>query len=137
MFDIRYYMCRRVGENFVTITKDTFKLCFDKESQMAYVIKVENELTNNQREKSNIEIVTGVMTQILGRKGVLHKLCPERPFENYTTSLNPECNSLWQKTSISNYRKGILPMYENSSIGKNPLATFMSKLSNICGLSKT
>lgn len=47
MFDIRYYFCRRGGENIETMTKGTFELKYDVNTKMAYVKKVRDEMTKN------------------------------------------------------------------------------------------
>ena len=53
MFDIRYYMCRRGGENIKDMTKETFQLCFDNETKISYVKKVLDEMTKNHQECDN------------------------------------------------------------------------------------
>ena len=82
MFDVRFFMCRRGGENIVDMTKSTFNLMYDKELNMAYVKKVEDEMTKNRRENDN-ELITGFMPQILNADGSPSRLCPVRSFENY------------------------------------------------------
>ena len=95
-FDIRFYMMRRGSENIDKMTKNTFKLEYDTEIGMAYVRKVQDEVTKNHQETDS-EIITGFMPQILdATTGVPHKLCPVRSFENYLCHLNPEQISLWQ-----------------------------------------
>ena len=136
MFDIRYYFCRRGGENFINFKKNTFQLCYDNNTNIAYVKKSVDEMQKNHNEKSNVEIITGFMPRILADDGTPHKLCPVRSFENYSFTLNPDCEGLWQKPWLSNYKKNHLPFYEASTVGKNPLNTFMSKLSAKCELSK-
>ena len=73
MFDIRYYMCRRGGENIADMTKSTFQLQYDTETQISYVRKVEDELTKNHQE-CDTEIITGFMPQIKNPDGTAHKL---------------------------------------------------------------
>ena len=58
-FDIRYYMLRRGAENLESMTKSTFKLCFDQESGISYIIKAEDEMTKNHCETNN-KIITGI-----------------------------------------------------------------------------
>ena len=83
-----------------------------------------------------MEIITGFMPQILDSKGMSHKLCPVRSFENYLGHLNDKCNGLWQKPWINNYKKGNRIWYEAQTVGKNPISTFMSRLSKDAKLSR-
>ena len=136
MFDVRYNMCRRGGENYLKMTRDTFKLCYDQKTGIAFVRKIEDEHTKNHNDNDNMEIITGFMPQIVDSNGRPHKLCPVRSFENYINALNEKCTGLWQKDSPANFKKGQFPWYENLTIGKNPIATFMSKLSDKAGLSQ-
>lgn len=131
--DIRYYFCRRGGENVHAFTKETFALKFDVDTKIAYVSKVQDELTKNHREKDN-EMITGFMPQLLDTDGRPHRLCPVRSFENYLYHLNPTINNLWQqafkkKPNNDSWFKAI-------PLGHNPLDTFMSKLSDLCQLSQ-
>lgn len=103
---------------------------------MAYVKEVQDELTKNHKQRDNVEIITGFMPQILDAKGKPHKLCPVRSFENYLGHLNEKCNGLWQKPWPKNYKRGLNVWYESQTIGKNPISTFMSKLSKDTSLSK-
>ena len=68
--------------------KDTFKLCYDRDTGMAYVKKVQDELTKNHKGKDTVEIVTGFMPQILDADVKPHRLCPVRSFENYIGHFN-------------------------------------------------
>ena len=52
MFDIRYYFCRRGGENIHDMTIGTFELQFDSTTGICYVKKVVDEMTKNHREKT-------------------------------------------------------------------------------------
>ena len=47
MFDVHYYMCHRGNENILDMTKDTFNLCYNQDTKIAYVMKVEDEMTKN------------------------------------------------------------------------------------------
>lgn len=134
MFDIRFYFCRRGGENLTEMTKETFSLEFDTEIGIAYVKKAKDELTKNQKQHDT-EMVTGFMPQMLGPNGQPHKMCPVRSFENYIAHLISECNSLWQrpKKKISHIHQ--LTWYDNMVLGHNPIDNFMSKLSTKCQLS--
>lgn len=133
MFDIQYYFCRHGGENITTMTKETFKLEYDSETEIAYVKKVKDELTKNHREKDS-KIVTGFMPQIIDPEtGHPHRLCPVRSFENYLYHLHPEINSLWQKPR-ARITSGI--WFEKHALGHNPHEIFMGQLSSLCDLSQ-
>ena len=119
MFDVRYYMRQRGNENIVDMTKKTFNLCYDAETKMSYVKKVEDELTKNRREKDN-ELITGFMLQILDSDGTPHRLCPVQSFENYIGFLNEQSEYLWQKPNFKRYKAGQIPYYDNVRVGNNP-----------------
>ena len=91
--------------------------------------KVQDELTKNHKEKDNVKIIIGFMPQILDTYGKPHRLCPVRLFENYLGHLNEKCNGLWQKPWIKNFERGALIWYESQTVGKNPIATLMSRMS--------
>lgn len=96
-FDIRYYFCRRGGENIHDMTQDTFEVQYDVDSSMAFVKKVRDEETKNHKETNEV-IVTGFMPQIIDPEtGRPHRLCPVRSFENYIGHLNSKTNHLWQQ----------------------------------------
>ena len=46
------------------------------------------------------------------------------------------CDSLWQAVNISAYEKGHFMWYKNKRVGENKIASFMSDLSKLVGLSK-
>ena len=135
MFDIRYYMCRRGGENIHGMTKDTFQLHYDNETKIPYVKKVIDEIQKNHTECDN-EIITGFMPQMLDHLGNVHKLCPVRAFENYLNKLHPNNNSLWQKPAKQIPTDPLKSWYENVNVGHNTHDKFMTKLSTDCKLSK-
>lgn len=132
--DIRYYFCRRGGENVHAFMKDTFELVFDTESKIAYVKKSKDELTKNHRESDN-NMVTGFMPQILDISGCPHRLCPVRSFEIYINQLNPKIENLWQHPA-KQVKPGATILFRAVPLGHNPLDTFMSKLSELCNLSQ-
>ena len=71
-------MMRRGCENIETMPKDTFKLEYDTDTQIAYVRKVQDEGTNIHQEIDS-EIITGFMPQTINQTtGNPHKLCPVR-----------------------------------------------------------
>lgn len=133
--DIRYYFCRRGGENVHDFKKDTFTLMFDNESKIAYVKKTRDELTKNHRE-NDTEMVTGFMPQLLDMNGHPHRLCPVRSFENLLSHLNPKIDSLWQQPmkKVNTQTQNI--WFKAIPLGHNPLDTFMGKLSETCNLSQ-
>lgn len=134
MFNIRFYFCHRGGENLESFMKDTFSLQHDTKTGMAYVKKVRDEMTKNQRQHDT-EMVTGFMPQLLIENGHPHKMCPVRSYENYIGVLNPANNYLWQHP-----KKKATPSstvwYDNQNLGHNPIDTFMAKLSKKCNLSQ-
>lgn len=136
-FDIRFYFCRRGGENIHDMTKDTFQLFYDNEMNIGYVKKVKDEETKNHKE-TNAEIVTGFMPQILdpNNGGRPHKLCPVRSFENYIAALNPKINSLWQQPIKHMPPAATKVWYKAIPVGHNPLHNFMSKLAEKANLSQ-
>ena len=121
-------MCRRGGENIETMNKETFKLKYDSELQMAYVQKVQDEQTKNHQE-SNTEIITGFIPQLLDVDGSVHRLCPVRSFENYLNVLNPRCDALWQQPKNKIPAEG--PWYNAQPVGHNPIEKFMGRISDM------
>lgn len=135
MFDIRYYFCRRARENIAIMTKSTFKLHFDVDTQIPFVKKVQDELTKNHKEGDE-EIVSGFMAQILDTNGQPHRHCPIRSFENYIATLSPENNILWQQPKRCRPPPGIQEWYKPVLLGHNNIDNFMSMISSECDLSK-
>ena len=134
MFDIRYYMCRRGGENIADMTKSTFQLEYDTETNISYVRKVEDEVQKNHKEY-NSEIITGFIPQIRNADGSVNKLCPVRAFENYVGKLNPKNNSLWQKPYTKFPEDPSKPAYQNQRIGHNTHDKFMANITDKVKLS--
>ena len=135
-FDIRYYFCRRGGENIHEMTPETFELQFDVDTRIAYVKKRKDKQTKNHKECDQ-EIVTGFMPQMLDiTTAQPHKLCPVRSFEIYISKLNPKCKSLWQQPLKKIPDDISAPWYKNEPVGHNPIEKFFSKLSKDLGLSK-
>ena len=60
MFDIRFFMCRHGCENIVGMTKSTFNLCYDQETKISYVKKVEDKLTNKEAMWLYAELFVGM-----------------------------------------------------------------------------
>ena len=134
MFNIRYYMCCRGGENIKDITKEMFQLHYDPETKFSYVKKVVDEIQKNHKECDN-EIITGFMPEMLNTDGTSHKLCPVKAFQRCMYNLHPDNNNLWQKPKkfFPVYR---LPWYNNVKVGHNTHEKFMSNLSENAKLSK-
>ena len=135
MFDIRYYFCRRGNENVEFMTKDMFKLRFDMETKISYVMKIVDELTKNHKENDD-ELITGFMPSIKNCDGSIHPLCPVRSFENYFTHLNLQTNWLWQKPLKCFPNDITKPWYEKRKVGRNIHDSFMGTMSTLCNLSK-
>ena len=125
MFNIRYFFCQRGTENFQSFTKETFQLSYDTETKMAFVKKIQDELSKNHQETDQ-EIITGFMPQLLHQNGHPHRMCPVRSFENYINHLNPNINALWQRP-LNKPKSNI--WYAASVLGHNPFEKFMAKLS--------
>ena len=135
-FDIRYYMLRRGAENLDKMTKNTFKLEYDSESGISFLLKAEDERTKNHSE-TNSEIITGFIPSIIDPStGRPHKMCPIRSYTNYTEALNPECDRLWQ-TPMTKADVNQEVRYKKVPVGHNTLNKFMKRLSEKCDLSQT
>ena len=128
MFDIRYYMCRRGGENIQDMTKSTFQLNYDTETKISFICKVKDEMQKNHNEYDQ-EIITGFMPQILNSDGTPHKLWPVRAFKNYVNKLHPNNSALWQKPAPKFPSDMTKPWYQNVKIGHNSHDKFMGKIS--------
>ena len=117
------------------MTKDTFELVYNADTQITFVKKVKDELTKNHKE-TNDENTTGFMPQLRNADGTKHKLCPVRSYENYINHLNPNSEWLWQqplRAIPSNPFNTV--WYKLGQLGHNPLEKFMGNLSTICQLS--
>ena len=110
------------------MTKETFRLSYDAQTKIAYVLKVKDEMTKNLQEFDN-PVVTGFMPQILNPDGTVNKLCPVRSYENYLGHLNEKCPFLWQTPNDAAFEKGENIWYKNKRIGENTLGQFMTELS--------
>ena len=90
--------------------------------------KCKDELTKNHRGMENL--VSGFMCENPG-----DRLCPVRSYKMYLDHLEP-CNSyMWQTPNTSAKPKNPEIWYTKGNIGKNPLAKFMSDISEKCNLS--
>ena len=109
--------------------KGDLQLKFDSQKEEWYVIKVKDELMKNHKELENI--VSGVMP-----KNKTDPLCPVDSFRKYLSHLNPENDYMWQ-TPLDKVNTEMSQIwYGRQHIGKNPLRTFMSDLSEKCKLSQ-
>ena len=135
MFDIRYYFCRRGGENIHGMTKDTFELYCDPETKLSYVKKVVDEMQKNHHE-SDSEIITGHMPEMKTADGNTHPLCPVKSFYLYTEKLHPDNNSLWQRPAKNFPKDESKPWFEKTTVGHNTHEKFMSTISTKANLSK-
>ena len=134
-FDIRYYFCRRGGENIHDMKKNTFELDFDTDTRIAFVKKVTDEMQKNHKE-ANSEIITGFMPQIIvPATGNPHRMCPVRSFELYLHRLHPDNEFLWQRSLKKKPDNIMAPWYSNEQVGHNPLDNFMSTLAKNAKLS--
>ena len=133
-FDIRFYLCRRSAENFIEMNKNTFKLHFDEEINIAYVQKVCDEMTKNHKSKDN-EITTGFMPQVFDENGRPHKLCPVRSYKNYISHLNPKCDKLWQQPLKCIPRTGDA-WYKAKALGHSPIEKYHGRLFTECQISQ-
>ena len=135
-FDIRYYFCRRGGENIYDMKKNTFELDFDTDTRIAFVKKVTDEIQKNHQE-GNSEIITGFMPQIIDpATGNPHKMCPVLSFELYINRLHPDNEFLWQRSLKKKPDNIMAPWYSNERVGHNPLDNFMSTLGKNAKLSQ-
>ena len=127
MFNVRYYFCRRGSENIHDMTKETFRLAFDKETKIAYLFKAKDEMTKNHQESDN-PVITGFMPQLLNVDGTVNKLCPIRSYENYLGHLFEKCPFLWQTPNDGAFQKGNTIWYKNKRVGENTIGQFMTEL---------
>ena len=122
-FNIRYYFCRRGGENIYDMKKNTFELNFDEDTRIAYMKKMADEMTKNHKE-SDSEVITGIMPQIIN------------PETLYLNKLHPDSEYLWQCSLKKKPDDILAPWYSNERVGHNPLDSFMSKLAKNIQLSQ-
>ena len=75
------------------------------------------------------------MPSILNEDGTPHKNCPVKSYKLYLDHLSEKCKWLWQTANPAGYLKGNHVWYKNSRMGESNIATFMSNLSKLVGLS--
>ena len=135
MFDIRYYFCRRGGENIHDFTVRTFELQYDTTTGITYVKKIVDEMTKNHREKDT-ELITGFMPQLKNPDGSIAKLCPVRSFENYINALDKSVEFMWQRAKNKFPKDKKMPWYIAKQIGHNTHEKFMGELCKKADLSQ-
>ena len=87
-FDIRFYFARRGAENMHSMTKETFVLRIDSNTNQEFIAKAQDELVKNHRAGDK-ESYSGIMPA-----NVDSALCPVKSFKLYYSKLHPDCNSL-------------------------------------------
>ena len=87
-WDIRLYFFRRGAENMRSMTKNTFVVKIDPETNRKYVTKNIDELTKNHRADDK-EKLTAMMPEQPDSP-----FCPVHSFEKYISKLHPICNNL-------------------------------------------
>ena len=127
-FDIRLYFCRRANENMASMTKQTFAVKTDKQTNRKFVYKAQDELTKNHRGGDET-FQAGVMGETDDPV-----YCPVKTFEKYLGLLNPECERLWQYPNVA-FSEQDTCWFTKKPIGPTPLRYFMQRLSKQCGLS--
>ncbi|XP_070202535.1 uncharacterized protein [Littorina saxatilis] len=126
-FDVRLYFCRRANENMESMTKSTFCVRVDENTNRKYVMKMEDELTKNHRGMDDT-FAAGVMVETGDPI-----YCPVRSFERYISLLNPNTDRLWQYPK-SSFALDDTCWFQNKPIGVGTLRHFMQKLSAACCL---
>ncbi len=97
---------------------------------MEYIAKTTDELTKNHQNGKK-ELISGIMP---ARPD--HKMCPVCSFKKYMEHLHPQNYFLWQTPNMHPSDEGNTRIwYTKGQVGKNTLATFMSRMSKKAGLS--
>ena len=109
--------------------KDHFKLDFNQQTEQWRVTKAKDELTKNH--KNIEEMIAGIMPENPG-----DPLCPVKSYIKYHGHLNPENSYMWQVPLRNVDMDKDAVWYSLAHVGKNPLARFMSDISQKCNLSK-
>lgn len=99
-FDIRFYFARRGAENMHSMTKNTFVLRRDPDTNKEFIRKYEDEMSKNHRAGDK-ESSSGIMPE-----NPDSPLCPVKSFKLYFSKLHPGCDSLWQRPRDSFFRWG-------------------------------
>ena len=112
------------------MTKKTFALRKDPDTEFSYIAKVMDEETKNHKETDS-EIITGFMPEI-----PYCKMCPVQSFLTYLYSLSPEVDHLWQTPKFTDFPANprIRTYYGPTPVGHNTLDSFVTKIARKCGL---
>ena len=94
---------------------------------MKYIKKDIDEQTKNQQE--DMTFVTGIMPEVPNSP-----MCPVSSYLKYLSKLHPRCEYLWQQVKNDVQDQDV--WYKPLKIGKNPLASFMSRVSHSADLSQ-
>ena len=126
--DLRYYFVRRGCENIYNWTKDTFKIVTDKDTNLTYIEKVQDEETKNHKEVDS-DIITAYMPEISGSK-----MCPVMSFTTYVSSLSPQSKYLWQSARFNKFNYSEKVWFGPGRVGQNTLDSFVTNLSQKLGM---
>ena len=66
-FDLRYYFARRGGKNVYEMMKSTFKIVRDRDTDIAYITRGQDEQTKNHKEVDK-DINAGYMPEMPASK---------------------------------------------------------------------
>ena len=130
-FDIMFYTGRRGKEGLCALTKDSLALKLSADG-CEYI-----EITFNKVTKKNQgDNMASGLDSLHNNHAIISEMksdvrCPMNSFKHYVTNLNPKCNALFQ------YPDEEKTGYNNKPIGKHPLRSMMSTISNKAKLSKT
>ena len=79
-------------ENIYTMTESTFKLVTDRDTDISYITRAEDEEIKNHKELDrSMDITSGYMPEMTGSK-----YCPVQSFLTYLYSLDLKVPFLWQ-----------------------------------------
>ena len=126
-WDIRFYFARRGGEGIPKMTKSTFKLARDSDTNLTYIVKAEDEETKNHKEIDG-SIITAFMPEIPNSK-----MCPVQSFLTYLYSLSPESEYLWQTPKFTEFPANprVRHWYGPGPVGHNTLECFVKWLKTV------
>ena len=129
-WDLRFYFARCANENIDQFTKGTFQINTHQGTGLKFITKVMDEQTKNHQVDQS-DLITACMIETPGSK-----MCPIKSFMKYVDHLSQLIPDLWQYAKDGIDVMELKVWYTNKKIGTNPLATFMSTLSENCELSK-
>ena len=82
-----------------SITKTTFQVLRDRETDICYVTRAEDEETKNHKEVDK-DINSGYMPERPGSK-----YCPVQSYLTYIYSLDRSVNDLWQRPRFDKFQE--------------------------------